>query len=445
MSRPRFWQTAWAVQRHPHAGRAELQAYQDARLRRLVLHAYENVPYYRKLFDRHRVHPRHIRGTVDLDLIPISSKQELRELPAAALTDRSVNPRRLLSVWTSGSTGEPFMVRRTWLEQGFNVLFRDRCQKAFGLRLTDRIMTVGRGRGHDPKESKLVGRAMRAIGIHPTLRVDGMSPPEEIVRRLETFRPHMLVALPGVLCLTADYLLATGRQDIRPRILLVGGEVLTPLMRRRLTEAFGVEPVQTYASHEFPMMGWECRASGEIHVCDDAVILEVLRDGRPALPGEDGEVVATNLHAYAMPFIRYRLADVVTRGSEQCGCGQPFSTIRAIRGRMIDYFSLPDGRRLHPYRILERLLPGGDAWIRQYQLLQDRPDRIVMQVVPSEAPTLEMQERIARAVGPLLGSGIEFQVRLVEAIPLEPGGKYRHSRSLISSAYEPGVDAIADV
>jgi phenylacetate-CoA ligase len=266
--------------------------------------------------------------------------------------------------------------------------------------------------------------------------LDGMQPAEEVVRRLEAFRPHLLAALPGILCLTADHLLATGRQDIRPRILVVGGEVLTPLMRRRLTDAFGVEPVQTYASHEFPLMGWECHVSGELHTCDDAVIVEVVRDGQPVAPGEEGEVVVTNLHAYAMPFIRYRLADVVTRGSEQCACGQPFSTIRAIQGRMIDYFTLPDGRRLHPYRILERLLPGGDAWIRQYQLLQDRPDRIVMQVVPSEAPTPELQDRISRAITPLLGSGVEFQVRVVDGIPLERSGKYRHSRSLVAPNYD---------
>jgi phenylacetate-CoA ligase len=126
----------------------------------------------------------------------------------------------------------------------------------------------------------------------------------------------------------------------------------------------------------------------------------------------------------------------VTRGADQCSCGQPFSTIRAIQGRMIDYFLLPDGRRLHPYRIMEQLPPGGNDWIRQYQLLQDRPDRIVMQVVPSEPSTADMQDRIASSIAPLLGSGIEFQVHLVDVIPQERGGKYRHSRSLISSNYE---------
>jgi phenylacetate-coenzyme A ligase PaaK-like adenylate-forming protein len=439
VSSPQFVRTALAVQRHPSTSRAELRAFQDAHLRRLVLHAYENVPYYRKLFDQNRLHPRHIRGTADLDLIPISTKQAMRERPAHELLDRTVDPRTLQTVCTSGSTGEPFMVRRTWLEQGFHLLFRARSQRAFGLRLRERVMIVGRGRAHDPKETKLAGRAMGMVGIHPTLMLDGMQPAEEVVRHLESFRPHMLTALPGILCLTADYLLARGRQDIRPRILVVGGEVLTPLMRRRLTDAFGVEPLQTYASHEFPLMGWECHLSGELHTCDDAVIVEVLRDGQPVGPGEEGEVVVTNLHAYAMPFIRYRLADLVTRGSDQCACGQPFSTIRAIQGRMIDYFTLPDGRKLHPYRILERLLPGGDAWIRQYQLLQDRPDRIVMQVVPSEAPQPELQDRISRAIAPLLGSGVEFQVRVVDAIPLERSGKFRHSRSLVAANYDSSL------
>jgi phenylacetate-CoA ligase len=400
-----------------------------------VVHAYERVPYYRKLFDRERLHPRHIRGVIDLDLIPISTKQDLLSRPAAQLVARGVDPGELLSVHTNGSTGEPFTVRRTWQEQGFNMLFRERCWWAFGLRLRDRVATVGRPRGADAKDTKLLGRALQVIGIHPTLRLDGMQPPEDIVRRLAALQPQMLVAIPGMLCLVADHLISTGRQDIRPRILVTGGEVLTPLMRQRLHKAFGVEPLQTYACHEIPFMGWECGATGEMHTCDDAAIVEVIRGGRPAETGEEGEVVVTNLHAYAMPFLRYRLADVVTRGSERCACGQPFSTIRAIQGRMIDYFPLPDGRLVHPYEILS-LVPRVDAWIRQYHLLQDRPDRIVMQVVPSTAAVPELQQVISRAVAPLIGPGVEFQVRVVDLIPPGPGGKRRHSCSLVTSAYE---------
>jgi phenylacetate-CoA ligase len=430
----RFLRTARAIQRHGHAGRAELKEFQNVELRRLVRHAYENVLYYRRLFDRHRLHPRHIRGVMDLDLIPITTKQDLRNRPLSEVIARDIDPSSLIAVRTSGSTGEPFVVRRTPLEQGHNVLFRERTYQSFGLHLHERIAAVGRPRERDPKDTKLFGRALRAVGIHPKISLDGMSHPESVANRLAAYRPHLLVGLPGMLCRVADYLLSAGRHEIRPRILVVGGEVLTPLMRRRLTDAFGVAPVQTYASHEFPLMGWECRETGQLHTCDDGVIVEVLHDGRPAAPGRTGEAVVTNLYAYAMPLIRYRLSDVLTRGTEHCGCGRPFGTIAAIQGRMIDYFPLSNGRVVHPYNLLESFLPGID--IRQYQLLQDRPDRIVLSVVPMKPASAELQDRISRSVTPLLGPGIEFQVRMVDDIPLDPTGKFRHSRSLIASAYD---------
>jgi len=67
-----------------------------------------------------------------------------------------------------------------------------------------------------------------------------------------------------------------------------------------------------------------------------------------------------------------------------------------------------------------------------------------MRVVPNQAPTPELQERICRSVAPLLGIGVEFQVRVVEGIQPGPGGKYRHSRSLIGSAYETNPVMITD-
>lgn len=65
--------------------------------------------------------------------------------------------------------------------------------------------------------------------------------------------------------------------------------------------------------------------------------------------GKSGEVVGTSLNYAAMPFIRYELGDVVTRGPERCACGSPFSTLAVIQGRVVNYFPLPDGRVLHPW------------------------------------------------------------------------------------------------
>jgi phenylacetate-CoA ligase len=316
------------------------------------------------------------------------------------------------------------------------VLFRQRAYREFGVKLWDRIATVGKLRLHDPNDTKLIGRSLQVIGVQPRLALDGMQDPERTIEQLAWFQPQMVAGLPGMLSRVADCLLASERRDIRPQVLITGGEVLTSLAKRRLSEAFGVAPVQTYMSHEFPLMGWECRETGAIHTCDDGFIIEVLRDGKPARPGETGEIVVTNLHAYAMPLIRYRLGDLVTRGGDRCACGKPFATISRIQGRMIDYMTLANARVVHPYVLVEAFLPGLDVSVRQYQLVQERPDRIVLTVVPGASWPADLRDRITRSVRPLLGDEIEFELRLTDDIPLDPSGKFRHSRSLVRSAYD---------
>lgn len=414
--------------------RAELATFRDARLRQLLEHAYERVPHYRKLFDRHRLHPRHIRGVVDLDLIPVTSKQDLRGLASQQVVASGRDTARLLTARTSGATGEPFVIRRTWLEDKQHHLLRHRAFASLGVRLRDCRVAVGLTRPGDPNDRKLIGRTLRALGIGRAFRLDGMQQPEVIVSQLRQLRPDVITGMPGILCGVADYLASSGGQPVHPRLMIVGGEMLTSVMQRRLTEVFRAPLRQTYASHEFPLLGWECTRTGEFHICDDGVILEVLHEGRPVQPGEQGEVFATNLNAFAMPFIRYRLGDIVTRGEDRCGCGKPFSTVRNIQGRSIDFFTLPDGRMVHPYQLLRTFMAGGDSWIQQYQLLQERRDHIVLRVIPIGAAVSEHISRVERSVLPLLGPGVEFRVQLLDHLPLEQSGKFRAARSLVQPA-----------
>ena len=206
-------------------------------------------------------------------------------------------------------------------------------------------------------------------------------------------------------------------------------------MRKQIQAAFRAPIFEIYASHEFNMIAWQCKETGEFHVCDDGLVLEVIKDGRPARPGERGEVVATNLHSFAMPYLRYRLGDVVTKGSEACRCGQPFSTIRAIQGRMIDYFCLPRGKLIHPYEVITILVEDTD-WIRQYRLVQEREDRIVVQVIPSTPISAGRVSMLKDRMSRVLGPETEIDVTLVTEIPLESSGKFRVSRSLVHSEYD---------
>jgi len=432
--------TLYSLLRHSHVEREKIVAFQNKQLRRLVAHAYENVPYYRRLFDREGLKPSDIKSVADLSAMPITSKKDLQSMPAEEVVARGVKPEHLILHRTSGSSGEPFTIRRTWLEERLLGALRLRALHYFGLRVRDRTARVALVRpAHPPRDFQLPLRILQALGLYHKVQIDCLLPPQGILHALRDSRPDVLIGFSGVISHLAQIINDNDRQVIRPRLVVVGAEVLTPQMRHQITKAFETPVFELYGSHEFNLIASECKETAEFHTCDDGMIVEVLNDGRPAATGERGEVVGTNLHSYAMPFIRYRLGDIVTKGSETCQCGQPFSTIRAIQGRMLDYFPLPDGRVMHPYELVNLIVSDSTPWIRQYQLTQEREDRIILRVVPSITPTREELTRLEESVTKLLGQGVEFKVILVPEIELEPSGKFRVSRSLVRSAYD-GID-----
>jgi len=432
-------ETMYPLLCHPHAAREEIVAFQNRQLRHLITHAYNNVPYYRRLFDQNGIKPKDIQSVSDLPAIPISSKKDIQSLPMEEVVARGVNPKNLFARRTSGSSGEPLTIRRTWFEQQLFGLFRLRMMRDFGLRFTDRQVSIGLIRERHQFDDQLPLKIIQALGLLGKVRINCLLPPEDIVRLLRDLCPSILTGFSGVLLQISHIIGVEDRLSIRPRFMVAGAEVLTPLMRHQITEAFKAPVFEVYASLEFSMIAWECKKTGELHTCDDNLIVEVLDDDRPVAIGERGEVVGTNLHSFAMPFIRYRLGDIVTKGSETRRCGLPFSTIRTIQGRMLDYFPLPGGHLIHPYEIVGILVDNASSWIRQYQLTQEREDLIILRVVPFTTPTPQGLAQLEESVTELLGQGVEFRVVLVPELELESTGKFRVSRSLVKSAYD-GID-----
>lgn len=424
---------------HTHATREELVEYQNKQLRRLIVHAYQNVPYYRRLFDQHRVKPQDIRTACDLRHIPITSRSELQALPVDQIVAQGVDARKLIVRNTSGSSGKPMSIRRTWVEERLHGAFAFRALRSYGLRATDQHCYVMSPRGSHPRDHQLLQRMLQLMGLgRHDMVVSCFQSPQEIVRTLRQIRADAVSGFPVVLARIAQVVSHDELRSLRFRFISAGGEVMTPLMRQQIAEGFGALVYDTYGSHEFHLLAWQCAKTEELHVCDDGMILEVVQGERPVNEGESGEVVGTNLHSFAMPILRYRLGDVVTKGSESCRCGQPFSTIRALRGRMRDYFVLPGARMLHPYEVaiaagVERVRT---PWVREFQITQEREDRIVMRVVPFYQPSSQELAVVQERTVAVLGPEVMFQVEVVPEIRDEPNGKFRVYRSLVHSPYD---------
>jgi phenylacetate-CoA ligase len=414
--------------RHPGGSRERLERFRDRKLRFLVAHAYHRVPYYRELFDQAGIRPGDIRCAADLVQVPVSTKGDFRERPPGDLAARGVDAERLSLCYTTGSTGEPTRVRRTAFEDRLLELFRIRAQRLLGRRRRDRLVSVrSRGVPTDRKRNSL-GQLRKSLGMFPNTLLDCLRPIDELPRELARLAPEVAAGYPGVLTEIASLWPEIGERARDPRLVFVGGEVATPAMRARLRSGFRAPVFDMYGSHEFNLLGWECPITGEMHLCDDNVIVEVLRDGRRAAVGEAGEVVVTGLHGHAVPYIRYSLGDTATRGEEQCRCGAPFSTLKDLRGRTMDYCLLPGGRKMHHWELIPMSF-WDMPWHRRYQLVQETENRFALRVIAERAPPPSDLEALFSQIRATLGPGADFRIELVDDLAFAASGKHRLCRS----------------
>jgi phenylacetate-CoA ligase len=417
------------------ATRENLDRYRDERVRAIVRHAYENVAYYRNLFDSRGIDPRAVRGVADLHLLPLISKQDLQSCDELSLIARGVDARRLIMRRTTGSTGQPLRIRRTWSEERLLGAFRWRALRALGWKPTDRHVEIEEPLGHDANDLRAVHALFESIGLLRQTRIDALASPEQIARQLRAAGPDVLCGYAGVVAHLCDVTRADDLAGVRPRFVAVHSDTLTARMRAVIGAVFRAPVYELYDCNEFNLVAWQCAASGALHVCDDTVVLVVLVDGRPATAGERGEAVITSLHSAAMPFIRYRIGDVVVRGEDTCSCGRAFSTIRAVQGRMFDYFPLADGRVVHPYEliaILDRTAP----WLLRYRMTQERRDHLTVEVVARTVPSNGAVEPLRAALAAFLGPEVGLDVALRDELPIDGSGKLRICRSLVASEYD---------
>ena len=395
------------------------------RLRRLIAHAHDRVPFYRERFDRAGMRSSDIRTPADIARLPIVEKADLAEAGAARITAAALDSAGLVSTMTSGYSGEPLVIRRTraeqtiWARSWLSDLLRA------GLRRDDRIASIFFPReGHPDGVGPLSGLGL----VHET-HVDNTLDPPEILRVLRDVRPTFLRGLAGVVDRIASSMTDRDRATIRPRAVWVSGEVLTASARERIEAGFGARVHNAYGTHEVGLLASDCGATGFMHLGRPDLIVELVAPKGPAPEGAR-EIVVTALDFHAAPFIRYRVSDAVIPGPGACPCGSPLPTLARIDGRTIDYLELPDGRSVHPYRILGPTLRSA-PWVRQYQLVQEATDRIVLRLAPRIALPDDQRRRLLEDAGPALGPDVRFRIEIVPRIAGGAGGKSRPVVSLV--------------
>ncbi|WP_437778718.1 phenylacetate--CoA ligase family protein [Sorangium sp. So ce1097] len=399
----------------------------DLGFRRMLaaLHfAEQNVPFYRARFAEHGVRVASLKSPEDLLRLPVLTRADLRAHGQELLAEGFVG--RLYTSGTGGSTGEPVQFRFDHRTYERRVAAAMRSDRWAGARLGDRELHLW---GTALLGETLAKKAKRSLH-EAVLRKKMISAFDLSDRRLAAFldeiaryRPQLIVGYTGALYQAARYALAEGRALPAPRGVVTSAERLFAHQREAIERAFGAPVFDRYGCRELMLIAAECERHAGKHINMEGVYVELLRDGRHALPGEAGEVVVTDLVCRSMPLIRYKNQDVAIAAGAPCGCGRGLPMLASVEGRVLDLLVGPDGEllagELFPHLIKDQ------PTIARYQVYQDRSRAITVRLVPGKGFQPETARLIERTVRQHLGERAEVCVQLVDDIPLTSGGKHR--------------------
>lgn len=402
----------------------ELERRQLAQLRMLVEHAAQHSPHCAARLKAAGLTPDELNSIAWLRALPVLTRRDVQKA-GAGLFCSGLPPRHgpLGETRTSGSTGEPVVVRRTAVTQLIWMAMtlrdhlwhqRDARQRMVAIRANVSSVETTNDWG-SPFNLLFASGPFRRLPV--TLSI------EEQVRHLEAFEPASLIVYPSNLAALARAFMASGRRLAGLVHIRTIGETLSDGVRALAKDAFGLEVEDLYSSQELGTVAIQCPDSGLYHLMAESLIVELLNDrGAPCAEGEVGRLVVTDLHNFATPLIRYDIGDYAVAAGP-CPCGRGLPALRRIVGRERNLVLMPDGTRHWPlvgFALFRDIAP-----IAQYQLIQDGRDSVEVRLV-AEAPLSAAQEAaLTRVIQEALGYPFTLRFSYCEgAIPPGQNGKF---------------------
>ncbi len=414
---------------------SELRDLQDEKLRRLMRHCYRNVPFYRARMQERGLRPEDIRGQEDLPKLGFVTKHDLRKHLYFDIMSENHDKAQVLKITTSGSTGEPFVCFADRAQLEFRWAATLRAQEWTGYRFGDPTVrlwhqTLGMSRPQVLRERLDAWLSNRHFVPIFELSDDKL---EQTMALIEQLGPSLIDGYAEALDFIAHFIKQSSG-SVRGRVgaVMSSAQTLPASSRRIIEDAFGCRVFDKYGSREFSGIAYECDQHDGHHVVSEGYIVEVLREGRPAAPGELGEVVVTDLNNFCMPFVRYRIGDLAEAMADTpCACGRSAPRIGNIEGRVQSIIQGVDGRYL-PGTFFSHYFKDLSHAIKRYQVLQEERGAIRLRLVRGGRYSREVLNDVLATLRRHLGQQMRIEVELVEDVALVRTGKRITSMSKLA-------------
>jgi phenylacetate-CoA ligase len=400
-----------------------LRQRQWERVRETVSYAFRHCPYYQSRFSGMGF-KGDLRDWSEFRRLPVLTKLDIRANESRLLS-REMRREDLVEARTGGSTGVALVLH-----------FDQRCQEmrnAAAMRSDqwagwDIGMKVAAVWGNPPIARTWKSK-LRSLLLERTIYLDTMNLSEQAIRAfVGTWRrekPEILFGHSHSIYLLAKYLQRMGIADIRPRGVVSTSMMLLEPERNVIEAVLGCPVTNRYGCEEVGLIACECERHEGLHLNVDHVCVEFLKDdGSEAKPGEEADIVVTDLVNRGMPLIRYRVGDVGVPTDRTCSCGRGLPLMERLIGRQADFLKRVDGSLVAGVSLVERTLtaiPG----IEQLQLVQDDLRCLNVRIVRDHRYTDSSEHALRAELESVFGDEVRIDLQYVPVLDQTRTGKYR--------------------
>ena len=376
-------------------------------LEAILQHAIDTVPAYKNV------------KKAEISAFPVVSKVDYRNNFESYRSELYLDERGLHKVFTSGSTGTPFMAyqdqeKLLWHRAGLMNL-----NERIGWHLGDRFlfMRMWRGTHANTPFARLVSNTV-------PIEVCGFDEEhaEQVRRRiLRDKKLCLILGYASAVEILAKHILQAGDApaDLGIRLVIADSECLTDRAKTTIAKAFNCPVLDRYGNNENGILGLTMDNSRVMEVNFPEYCMEILKldSDMPAAQGELGRIVITDLYNKAFPFIRYDTGDV---GIAAEMYGNQCLRLASLGGRSASVLTATDGAKIGETGVTSFF--EDVVGIGRWQLAQTDVGRYELRLEDTDE---QMDSILHQRCLNCFGADAQVVIRHVEKVPQEKNGKYK--------------------
>ncbi len=430
-----------------HVSPDQLRESQFQKLGAVLQHAYEAVPFYARRFKEMGIVPADIKTFEDFRHFPPLDRQDVirhrldlvdfrfREDALAADQDSRepglpsffarFRKHTLIRNTSTGSTGAPTIFYENGSTTALNWIHEQRLKSWYGI-------APGAREARMKGLSFAYGRANTTRRLRAFLWNQLMLPGyflgdaenEASLQKIRKFKPRVLWGPTPALASLAQYIRRT-KQDISaclPAVVISWAAPLYAHDKKTFEEVFHCPVANIYSAREVGHVAMTC-PHGSAHINQENYWVEIenAEDAR----GACGKLLVTPLFETPMPFLRYRIGDVVELGTDACPCGRTLPAFRKVLGRVGDLFETEDGHVIDPNFWCLAFRDGRPSRdVEKFQVVYKRIDCVRFRIVRAASYSAETENYLRQFLQKNFPSRMEFEFEYVADILPHPSGKY---------------------